>query len=401
MPSAIKIFDKDLVPKRLIRDIELITKRKVTPGKTLLFLDEVQAAPKAIIALRYFYEECPDLHVIAAGSLLDFAIDKVGVPVGRVTYLHLYPMSFIEFLVATGRHLAAKLIIEYKNFEPISQPIHQRLLEYVAEYLAIGGMPEVVNSWCDLHDVEKCGEIQSMIVESYRQDFEKYCTDHQIKYTALIFENISYQLGKRFRYSSLPGSYRKRELEPCYDLLRKAKVINTIYHSDGQGIPLGAQIDLDVFKSFFVDVALAQKMLSYHPRDWFLNPEKTVVNKGELVECFVGQELLAYSNPTEQSKLYYWQRHQKSSNAEVDYLLDVSHQVIPVKIKSGKGTSMKSMRSFLDSHRESSYGIRLSTQDFSMYDQMHSYPLYAVANIICKKDSAIYASILSLFDDLK
>ncbi|MCE3237343.1 MAG: Uncharacterized protein K0R24_324 [Gammaproteobacteria bacterium] len=320
------------------------------------------------------------MHVIAAGSLLDFAIEKVGVPVGRVSFLYLYPLSFIEFLKATNREIAAQAIIEHVFTESVSQPIHQKWLEYVAEYIAIGGMPEVVEAWRNTNDIEICGNIQYAIIESYRQDFEKYCKEHEVKYVSLIYKQIPRQFGKTFKFNKIPGDYRKRDLSPCFDLLHRAMVINPVYHSDGHGIPLGAEADYHYFKATFVDVALAQRLLHAHPKDWFLQPTQSLINKGEIIENFVGQELLAYSDPREKAQLYYWQRHERGSSAEVDYLSTIQRNVIPIEVKSGTGSSLKSLQLFLKTH-QSPYGIRFSTHDFSMHEKLHSYPLYAIAKL--------------------
>lgn len=372
------LFTSTLDAKLILHQLELITEQKIIPGETLLFIDEAQAEPRSLLALRYFYEEIPSLHVIAAGSLLDFAIEKVGIPVGRVSFLYLYPLSFIEYLRATDREIAANAILKHPFPEAVAEPIHQKWLGYVAEYMAIGGMPEAVKTWQEIHDIRACGEVQFSIIESYKQDFEKYCKHHEIKYVSLLYDQIPRQLGNTFRFSHIPGEYRKRDLVPCFDLLSKAMVINPIYHSDGQGIPLGAQIDYHYFKVNFIDVALAQRLLNFHPKDWFLNPTQSLINKGNITESFVGQELLAYSNPQEKTQLYYWLRHERSSNAEVDYLTTINNQVIPIEVKSGTGSTLKSLQLFLQTH-PSPYGIRISSHQFSVHSKLHSYPLYAIA----------------------
>lgn len=383
--NAIKIFEKDLEVKRIIRDLEFITKQKITPGKTLLFLDEIQEVPRAITALRYFYEELPECHVIAAGSLLDFAIEKVGIPVGRVSFMVLYPMSFIEFLVAMGNETAVDAILHHQPLSEMSETVHQGLLALIAEYMAIGGMPAVVKTWRDTDDIDKCGEIQSLIIEGYQQDFEKYAKKHQIKYISQIYNNVPLQIGKTFKFTNVPGKYRKRDLVPCYELLEKARVIRSIQHSHGQGIPLGGQANPNIFKTLFLDVALAQRMLGHHPKEWFLHPQRELINKSEMTECFIGQELMAYASPLENHKLYYWSRQRKSSSAEVDYLLDIEGEVIPIEVKNAKSSTLKSMHLFLQEHTHSPYGIRFSTHNYSMHDNIHSYPLYAVAQLMAKR----------------
>lgn len=380
MPDAATLFEETLDPSILIQKLTYLTEKPIIPGETLLFIDEAQVSPRALIALRYFYEEMPALHVIAAGSLLDFAIEKVGVPVGRVSFMYLFPLSFMEFLRASGRDIVADAIMNHSFPQPVSAPIHAKWLSYVAEYLAIGGMPGVVNVWNSLHDLNACAEIQYDIIESYKQDFEKYCRSHQLKYVSLIYDQMPNQLGTTFKFSKLPGEYRKRDLAPCFDLLTKAMVINPIYHSSGQGLPLGAHADYDHFKAGFIDVALAQRLLGLHPKEWFLQPTQTMVNLGAVTESFVGQEFLAYHQPQEKPQLYYWQRHERGSSAEVDYLINQGGQVIPVEVKSGPGTSLKSLQLFLKSH-PSPYGIRLSTHPFSLHEKIHSYPLYAIAKL--------------------
>lgn len=395
--SAIDVFSKDLDVVRIVRDLEFIVNQKIIPGKTLLFIDEIQEAPKAITALRYFYEDMPDLHVIAAGSLLDFAIESVGVPVGRVSFMYMYPMTFVEYLIAMGEEITVRAILEHEPFTATSDTLHKKCLSLVGEYMAIGGMPAVVKEWRDNRDVDMCGDIQSLIIESYQQDFDKYAEKHQIKYVTQIFNNIPLQLSKSFQFSKVPGGYRKRELSPCYDLLTKARVIQSVLHSHGHGLPLGGQADINTFKSIFLDVALAQRLLGYHPKNWFLYPEEELINKGEITESFIGQEILAYASPVENQQLYYWLRHSKSSTAEVDYIIDVDGKVVPLEVKSAKGTTLKSMHIFLDEHPQSPYGVRLSTHNYSDHSRIHSYPIYAVIKFMLQRDPKLRNLVESLF----
>ncbi len=379
-PHLKKIFDEDksLDPQRIIRDLSIILEKEIIPGKTLLFFDESQAAPRVIIALRYFYEEMPALHVIAAGSLLDFAIEKVGVPVGRVEFLHLYPMSFFEFLTAYGSDRIVEHILSHDINNPENEVIHEKILNLLREYLAIGGMPEVVQSWITTKDPLLCGKIQQNIIQSYRQDFSKYAKDHQIQHVETIFESALQQLGKKFKFSQLPGEYRKRELLPALELLIKAGVIHKIYQSNGQGIPLGATRNFEKFKIILLDVGLTQALLDLNLSDWFLDSDAVFVNKGALIEAFVGQELLAYADSHRDSTLYYWQRDVKGSEAEVDYLIQLQGKIIPLEVKSGKSGHLKSMHLFLETHPDTPYGIRFSNHNYSVHNKIKSYPLYAI-----------------------
>ena len=381
MPNIIQLFEKDLSPTRIIRDLSLITKQSIIPGKTLLFFDEIQEAPNAITALRYFYEKMPNLHVIAAGSLLDFALENIGVPVGRISFLYMYPMSFVEFLYATQNNLLAEEILHHNLSNPLALPIHTKLLDLLGIYMAIGGMPEAVKCWLDTENLAMCNTIHHQIISAYEQDFQKYSKKHQLKYIDMLFNRIPLYLGQQFKYSNIAKEYRKRELEPCINLLVKAGIIHQIYHSAGNGLPLGAEINLDKFKIIFLDIALSQAILGLETKDWIIDPLHAFINKGAIAESFVAQELLAYSDPNMQQKLYYWQRETRGSNAEVDYLIQKNSNVIPIEVKSGEGRSLKSMKLFLQNRPNSPYGVRFSIHNYSEFDGIHSYPLYAIAKL--------------------
>lgn len=376
--KAKNLFEKDLDPERIVRDIGLFADVKIEPTKTLLFFDEIQAAPRAILALRYFYEMMPALHVIAAGSLLDFALQQVGLPVGRVSILYMYPLSFVEFLVAIERRALAEAIVKGEHF---SEVIHDKLMDLVGEYFAIGGMPEAVSKWVELKNPKECFQIHHNLIISYRQDFEKYAKKHEIKFVDILFRQIPYFIGEQFQYKNVPGEYRKRELSPCLDLLCKANVVHRIYHSAGNGIPLGAEINLEWFKIILVDIALAQAILGFDLSTWFLQPGVEFVNRGAIAEAFIGQELLCYLHPSRESQLYFWKRPEKSSSAEIDYLYAQGQEIIPIEVKSGHGSTLKSMHLFLKSHPKSFKGIRFSSQNYSLYDNIDSRPLYAACTL--------------------
>jgi len=308
--EACTAFEKNHDPERIIRELSLIARKPIKQGQTLLFLDEIQAVPQAVTALRYFYEMMPELHVIAAGSLLDFAIEQVGVPVGRVQSLYLYPLSFVEFLAGTDNTLLIEEIITHNHREEMSQIAHSKLLGLLAEYLVFGGMPQSIEQWKRTKDPLSCGKIHSMLLDFYRQDFSKYARTKQIKYVASLFQNIPIQLGKTFKYSSIEGEYRKRELAPALDLLVTAGVAHKVFFSSGQGVPLGAQSDPQDYKAIFLDVGLCQTSLDLDISGWFLEPLAQFVNKGALVEAFVGQEILVLEHH-ERSERYLYACHLK------------------------------------------------------------------------------------------
>ena len=369
---------KDLTPDRIIRELSLALKIEIIPGETLLFFDEIQLVPQAIIALRYFYEEKPGLHVIAAGSLLEFAIDKVGVPVGRVQFFHLYPMNWVEFLKATSEDIVLKTILDPHSLQTISPFVHEHILSLLRDYIVIGGMPEAVAHWAKTKDPLVCGQIHQSILQTYRQDFHKYTKSHQIKYVELMFDEAIRQIGDSFKFNKIQGDYRKRELAPALELLKKANLVHYVKCSNGQGLPLGATVSSDTFKLIFLDVGLTQAALGLDIADWFLNVTTSFVNKGKLIEAFVGQVLLTYADPMQSDILYYWQRNKRGSEAEVDYLVQMQGKVIPIEVKSGNSGHLKSLHLFLTEHAESSFGLKISTQAWSQFEKIMSYPLYAV-----------------------
>lgn len=376
------IFAQDLDPHRIIRDLSILMDVSITPGKTLLFIDEIQARPEALTALRYMYEMMPELHVIAAGSLLDFAIEQVGIPVGRVESLYVYPLSFLEFLAHAHEMLLREVI--GASSVPLSEFMHTTLLQLLGQYIAIGGMPEAVSRWLSTDDPFAVARVHHQILDTYRQDFTKYAKKHQVKYVAQVFRAIPEQLGGKFKYARIEGEYRKRELAPALDLLETAGVAHKVFNSSGQA------------KILFIDIGLAQASLNLDLADWFLQPQEAFVNKGALVEAFVGQEMLVYADAHRKQQLYYWQREAKSSNAEIDYLIQKEQRIIPIEVKSGAGTGLKSMRIFFETHAATPYGIRFAAQQHSVYENLHSYPLYAVAQVCAAGNKQVLEALKSL-----
>lgn len=381
LEGAADLFEKDLAPDRLILSLSLLTKTSIIPGETLLFFDEVQEAPRAILALRYFYEEMPNLHVIAAGSLLEFAIAKVGVPVGRISMFYMYPLSFLEYLIACGHQLIAEEILHHPKGIAMEEVIHIKILSLVGEYLSIGGMPEAIARWTQTKDPRSALNVLQQIAATYRQDFEKYARKSQVKYLELLFRQIPHMVGKDFSYSEIHGEYRKRELAPALELLERANIIHSIRHTPGQGIPIGSDVDFDTFKIIYLDIGLCQALLGSDISIWFLNPLEGFQNRGDIAEGFIGQELICYANPDNKAELYFWKRKAKNSLAEVDYLIQQGEQILPIEVKSKHGTTLRSLHSFFDTHPNTLSGIRFSSLNYSIIDKLDSRPLYSVASL--------------------
>ena len=382
LKEAALIFEKDLEPEKMILALSLLVKTQIIPGETLLFFDEVQEVPRAITALRYFYEEMPNLHVVAAGSLLEFAIEKVGVPVGRISMLYMYPLSFLEYLVATNNNLIAKEVLRHPIGTPMENVIHSKILDILGEYLSIGGMPEAVKRWIQTKDPNSALDVLQQIAATYRQDFEKYARKAQVKYLELLFRQIPHLIGKDFSYSEIHGEYRKRDLAPALELLERANIIYSVRYASGQGIPIGAEVDFDIFKVIYLDVGLCQAIVGSDISSWFLRPLEAFENRGDIAEAFIGQELICYANSATKADVYFWKRKgKKNSTAEVDYLIQRTDQIVPIEVKSGHGSTLRSLHMFLESHPKSELAIRFSSLNYSILEKLDSRPLYSACTM--------------------
>jgi uncharacterized protein len=389
------IFEKTLDPYEIIRDISIALQQPIIPGKTLLFIDEIQIVPQAITALRYFYEMMPELHVIGAGSLLDVVIMQIGAPTGRVQFLHMYPVSFIEYVAALHPALCQQ-IIEHSIEQTMPTIFHEQLLVYIAQYLALGGMPEVLHNWIAQKNALHSHISHASILHSYRQDFNTYAPKKQVGHVEQVFQAVTRQLGQKFKYNLIEGDYRKKDLVPALDLLVAAGIAHKIYYATAQGIPMAFQVDTSDYKVILLDVGLTQADLGFNVSGWFIKPEQEFVNKGSLVEAFVGQELVAYACPYMKNDLYYWHKASSATQAEIDYLVQINEQIIPVEVKSGSGRTLKSIHYFLETHKQTSYGIKFSTNNYSQFDHIHSYPLYAIAQPVIEHNQDMKAAIQSL-----
>ena len=378
-PGLTSIFKKDLDPRRITRDLSIAVGRDITPGKTLLFLDEIQDCPEAVTSLRYFHEKMPQLHVIAAGSLIDFVLEEIGLPVGRVMPLYLYPLSFVEFLSAKGNNRLIDEIHNHNPAEEFPEFLHNQLLGLLGEYMAVGGMPEAVKKWLETGSLKECMNIHQLLVETYRQDFAKYARKRNRKYVEMVFNAIPRLSGKKFIFNAVSPDVRARELRPALELLSKAGIAHIICHSSANGLPLGSEVNPQLSKVIFLDAGLAQSVLGLDHGTWILDPVHCIANRGAITEAFVGQELLAYSPPYKKSDLYYWVREKRGSVAEVDYVAAVDRAVVPIEVKSGVTGSLKSLHTFLKEKRNSPFGFQFSQRNFYMHKNIRQYPLYAIS----------------------
>ncbi len=354
-PELHRVFSGKLDARQIIADLEILLGEQIQPGKTLLFIDEIQAFPRAITALRYLYEEIPDLHVIAAGSLLEFAMKDISFPVGRIQFLQLYPLCFVEYLLANGNNEAAGILLEPPR--ALSESVHAFLCEELKRYFFIGGMPESVLSYVESGSMQEAFEVQSEICETYRMDFAKYRPQVNKDCLNSVLTSISQNVGQQIKYSKLAMGFSNPTLKKGFDLLVMARIIAKISSADPSGLPLGASSSDKVFKGLMVDSGL-MRYLSGMPIDVeYQKAELLNIYKGGMAEQFVGQEMLMSQN----GSLHYWSRRARSSSAEVDYLAIIDGEIYPIEVKSGPSGRLKSLHIFLETYKNCPKGIVFSS----------------------------------------
>jgi predicted AAA+ superfamily ATPase len=351
-------------PDEILAILNLLTGETITAGGTLLFLDEIQAAPEALAALRYFYEEKPELHVVAAGSLLEFTLAdaQFSMPVGRVEYLHLGPMQFEDFLEAMGQprmasHIRSITLADIRS-NALPGPVHERYLGLLRQYWVVGGLPEAIAGYAQSYDFSQVARVQHSIVATYRDDFNKYSHGSLKGLVQLVFDKLPVMVGRKFKYVQVSREHRAAELARALDQLCMARVAHRVHHSSANGVPLGAEINERHFKALYLDVGLMCAALHLNVLD-LRAEDLTLVNNGAVAEQFIGQHLLYSNRYYETPALYYWVREAKSAAAEIDYLLTSEQQVLPVEIKAGTTGSLKSLHQFLK-EKQRSFGLRFN-----------------------------------------
>ena len=374
------LFEGNIDPQRICDNLSFIYKIPIVPGKTLLFFDEIQACTKAISSLRYFREEYPELHVIAAGSLLEFALEELpSFGVGRIRSMFVYPFSFEEFLMATGDQMLWTGIVKATSQEPLWEPVHNKALLLLKNFLILGGMPEVVSAYVGGSSMLECMKIMDDLILSFQDDFTKYKKRVPSSRISEVFDSVMQSAGKSFVYTGAAEANLK-QIKEALDLLIKAGLVMPVTHTAANGIPLGAEVNRKKQKMLPLDTGLFQRILGLDMSDMFLSDEFEVVNKGSIAEIYVGLEIKKSASCYHREDLYFWKRGEKNSNAEVDYLLQKNEEIIPIEVKSGKRGSMQSLHLFL-SHKKLPYGVRTSLENFASYENIRVIPLYAVGNI--------------------
>lgn len=379
------------LPLEILSKLSLLLHTTIVPGKTLLFLDEIQDCPNAIRALRYFKEQLPELHVIGAGSLLEFTLNDANfrMPVGRVQSLYLKPFSFKEYLAGIGYHDLREYIEQIDFKEAVPDVIHQMLLTHVRSYMSLGGMPGVLKTYLATehislggmsrhYDYNQCRMQQATLLTNYRQDFGKYAKHTQVKYLQTVFEKIPGIVGDHCKYSKIDQDSRTENIKSALESLQNAGLINYVYSTSASGIPLTTLMNTKKFKVIFLDVGLM--VYANRIESELVLDDVILVNRGAIAEQFVGQELLACSLAYEEAKLFFWSRDKKSSMAEVDYITNVSSKIIPIEVKAGSTGALKSLH-LLMSENKLKLGVKVSPQPLGYDGNVLSLPIYMVSEL--------------------
>lgn len=375
-------FDGSLNPAGIIEKLSAYYSIPIIPGETLLFFDEIQACPEAISSLRFFYEKMPELHVIGAGSLLEFALVEIpSFGVGRLSNLFMYPLSFNEFLEALNESSLIKMINCSGYDNPLDEIFHKKLIDLLKIYLIIGGMPAVVKKYIDSHDLLQCQNILDELIVTFIDDFAKYKKRAPVERLEEVFRNVVLQSGQKFKYSRIDKNLAASPYKDSLNLLVKAGLVIKIYHTSANGLPLGAQVNHKKFKAILFDVGLHQRLMGLDLSAFLVSDDFKVINRGSLAETFTALELLTYSNSHIKQNLYYWHREAKSSNAEIDFIIQKKDKIFPVEVKAGTQGQMQSLYLFLK-EKKIDYGIRVSLENFSEYENIKVCPMYAIKSLI-------------------
>jgi len=377
-----QFFEQNLDPERICANLSAFYGIPVIDGQTLLFFDEVQSCPKAIQSLRFFYESRQGLHLIAAGSLLEFALaDLPSWGVGRIRSVFMHPLSFDEFLTANKEDSLIEVKKSATFDKPLAQPFHDKLVDYLKRFLLIGGMPEVVKTYIENStDILKVRNVLSDISLSYFDDFAKYKKQSPLLRLREVLGSVVRQAGGKFIYSNSGALSNPNQAKEALELLEMAGLVYKVYHSSGQGVPLGAEANYKKFKALIHDTGIFQHNASLKLSEYLIAKRIDTLNKGNIAEIFVGLEMIKYSDVHEKMELFYWHREKRGSNAEVDYLFEKDGRIIPIEVKSGTSGKMQSMNLFLR-EKMAPKGVRISMENFSEYGKIQVVPLYAISNL--------------------
>ncbi len=386
--KAIKtFFQGDIDVHMIAQKISNYIKVPMVAGETLLFFDEIQECPEAIMALRFFKEDYPKLHVIAAGSLLEFTLEELPTfGVGRIHSLFMYPMTFDEFLVANKEEGLISMRNESDGQHPIGTAFHEKLIEYFRIYLLVGGMPESVLAWIKTHDFNRCRNIQEDIVLTYEDDFGKYKKRVNPDLLRTTMRGICHQVGEKLSFSTISKDYRSSQIREAIRLLTLAGIVMPVVATSGNGIPLDAEANEKSMKILFLDPGLLLAVLQLEGNlsqllieQIMTGTPQELVNKGGMTEMVAGLEILRNKPCIQRQKMFYWEKT-GNSIAEIDYL-EIHHlKITPIEIKSGTQGGMKSLWLFMR-EKHLTEAFRCSLENFGEFEYIDKEDSNAIRHV--------------------
>lgn len=375
-PALAELFAGAYDIPEILSKIEVIAGRRIEPGRTLLFFDEVQACPRAISALRYFYEQVPDLHVIATGSLLEFVFgDLHDFGVGRIRNLFFHPLSFAEFLRALGDELLWERALGATPARPIEAAFHTRLLERLRSFLVVGGLPAAVGAYVKTGRFMEAQREQDDILVSLKADFGKYKKRVPPERIQAVLSAVVRQTGEKFVYSDPAAGLGTVQAKDAVGLLEQARLVLRVQASHASGVPLGGDVNPKSAKLLLFDTGLYLRESGLDLSEWMSDPPEKFANRGKLAEMFVGLEIKKSAGAAADAGLFYWHREARGSNAEVDYLVQKGGRIVPVEVKSGRKGAMRSL-GILMKEKDLPLGLRFSQENLSEYGRVRTLPLY-------------------------
>jgi len=367
-------FKSQLIPSQIIENLSIYLGKKIVAKDTLIFFDEIQVLPEVLTSLKYFNEQAPEYHIISAGSLLGISMAAHrSFPVGKVNFLSMYPLSFLEYLTAVGEGLLGGKISEKTDVLPINDIFHDRLINHVKKYCFIGGMPEVVKHYVEQKDVLSVRKIQNEILAAYKRDFSKYNDKNQALKISELWSSLPSQISKenkKFKYSDVRKKARAATFEHTIEWLKNAGLVNVVYNISTPKIPLSGYADVSKFKLCLFDTGLLGAMLNVSSKIIVDPTELFAEYNGAFIENFVAQELIGHKS----DDLFYWT---SKSDAEVDYLLQLVDEIFPLEVKSGLSRNLKSLRSYESKYNPKTI-YRTSPRNFVQSENFINIPLYAI-----------------------
>ena len=391
-PDLRMMFPANIDVKKTCEKLSATLSIPIIAGETLLFIDEIQMSQEAIMSLRYFKEDYPELHVIAAGSLLEFTLQELpSFGVGRIRSMYMYPFSFDEFLLAQGLDISVDYKRKANSKDPLPEKMHKDMVEQLRTFYLVGGMPAAVAEWIDTHNYLEVARVHNDVMQSYQDDFGKYKKRISPVLLGQVLRSVALQAGKKFVYSAAAKDVHSSLIRDALQLLTLAGLIIPVKHTDGTGLPLGAEENNNYVKYLFFDLGVMETLLGNPAKDILMASDVDFVNKGGTSEMFAGLELVKYADCYQRAEMHYWQRMERGSSAEVDYLRPNEGKVLPIEVKASTSGSMQSLWLFMRL-RGLHEAVRTSLENFGQFEyydpsdefaerKVNILPLYGLSSL--------------------